>query len=58
MISTGQLLSTLSLRVVLGEVESATTVMSSLLMEDGEFLKFVSSADKLQDVIDWVDENY
>jgi hypothetical protein len=58
MISTGQLLSTLSLRVVLGEVESATTVMSSLLMEDAEFLKFVGSADKLQDVIDWVDENY
>jgi hypothetical protein len=56
--ATGQLLSTLNLRVVLGFVAGETTVHESLLLEDENFLAVARSADKMQDVVDWVNENY
>ena len=58
MISTGALLSSLNLRVIASVVEGQTTVPYSLLLEDSEFLRFVSSADTIEEVTDWVNENY
>jgi hypothetical protein len=56
--NTGQLLSTLNLRIVIGSVSGATLVDENLLLEDTEFLKVARSADSLPQVIDWVNENY
>jgi len=56
--NTGQLLSTLNLRIVIGSVSGATLVDEDLLLEDAEFLKVARSADSLPQVIDWVNENY
>lgn len=58
MIATGQLLSTLSLMVVLSIAETETTVSGLLLSSDDNFLKMVRSADTIDEVIDWVNENY
>jgi hypothetical protein len=58
MIAIGQLLSSLNLRVVASMVEAETTVPYVLLLENTEFLTFVSKADKIEEVIDWVNENY
>jgi hypothetical protein len=55
---TGQLLSTLNLRIVLVCVAGATTVDENLLLEDPEFLKVARSADKMDQIVDWVNENY
>ena len=54
----GQLLTTLNLRIVIGEVSGATLVDENLLLGDAEFLKVAGSADSLPEVIDWVNENY
>jgi hypothetical protein len=56
--NTGQLLSTLNLRIVIGSVSGATLIDENLLLEDAEFLKVVRSADNLPQVIDWANENY
>jgi len=58
MIATGQLLSTLNLRVVASMVEAETTVPFGLLLENTEFLTFVRKANKIEEVVDWVNENY
>jgi len=54
----GQLLTTLNLRIVIGEVSGATLVDENLLLEDAEFLWVANNADSLPEVIDWVNENY
>lgn len=56
--NTGQLLSTLNLRVVLSVVSGETTVSQDLLLEDADFLSAVKSADSMQEIVDWVNENY
>jgi hypothetical protein len=56
--TTGQLMTTLNLRVVLGFVAGETTVSEYLLLEDENFLAVARSADTMQDVVDWVNENY
>lgn len=58
MIAIGQLLRTLDLRLVVQMVSAETTVEPYLLMEDTEFLRQVQNADNIQQVVDWVDENY
>lgn len=58
MIAIGQLLSTLNIRVIASMVEAETTVPYSLLVENDEFLRFISKADKIEEVVDWVNENY
>jgi hypothetical protein len=56
--TTGQLVSTLNLRIVLGIVAGETTVSEQLLLENSEFLAFARSADTIEEVIGWVNENY
>jgi hypothetical protein len=56
--TTGQLMTTLNLRVVLGFVAGETTVSEYLLLEDENFLAVARSADTMQEVVDWVNENY
>lgn len=58
MVATGQLLSSLTLRVIGSIAEAETTVSYSLLLENDEFLNFVSKANKIEEVIEWVNENY
>lgn len=58
MIAIGQLLTSLNLRVVVSMVSGETTVDSHLLYEDEEFLKVVQNANYLEEVVDWVNENY
>lgn len=58
MIAIGQLLSTLNIRVIASMVEAETTVPYLLLVENDEFLRFISKADKIKEVVDWVNENY
>ena len=56
--TTGQLLATLNLRVVLSVVAQETTVSEQLLLEDSNFLKVVRNANTMEEVLGWVDENY
>lgn len=58
MVAIGQLLSTLTLNVICSTVSANTTVDYYLLLEDSEFLKQASKADTLQELYDWVEENY
>lgn len=58
MVAVGQLLSSLNLNVILGQVEAETTVPRGLLLEDNLFLKVASYANTLDEVIEWVNENY
>jgi hypothetical protein len=58
MIGVGQLLSSLNIRVIASAVEGETLVPYSLLMEDDEFLKVIKYANTLEEVIEWVGENY
>jgi hypothetical protein len=56
--TTGQLLSTLNLRVVLGFVAGETSVHESLLLENEEFIAIARSADTMEEIVEWVNENY
>jgi len=58
MIATGQLLSSLSLNVIASAVEGETTVPWGLLLEDDEFRRIVAKANTLEEVVDWVNENF
>jgi hypothetical protein len=58
MVAIGQLLTSLNLNVIASAVEGETTVPYGLLLEDDEFLKIVRYANKLEEVIEWVNENY
>lgn len=58
MIAVGQLLSSLNLNVIASAVEGETTVPWSLLLEDEEFVKVVKYANTLEEVVEWVNENY
>lgn len=58
MVATGQLLSTLNLRVVLSMVSNETTVDEYLLVENSDFLTAVRKANKIEELYDFVNENY
>lgn len=56
--NTGTLLSTLSHRVIASAVSGETTVYAGLLLEDSDYLEFVNGADTIEQVVEWVSENY
>lgn len=58
MIAIGQLLSSLTLNVIASAVSAETTVEYYLLIEDTEFLRAASRANSMNEMIDWVNENY
>jgi hypothetical protein len=58
MIEIGKLVSELGTRKVLSMVEGETTVSGYLLMESEEFLAELRKADSLEELVDWVEENY
>jgi hypothetical protein len=58
MIEMGKLVSELGTRKVLSMVEGETTVSGYLLMESEEFLAELRKADSLEELVDWVEENY
>lgn len=58
MIATGQLLTTLTPNVIASVVEGETTVPWTLLLENNDFLDVIRKADKIEEVVDWVNENY
>jgi|AACY02.8.fsa_nt_gi hypothetical protein len=57
-VATGKLLSSLSLNVIASAVEAETTVPWVLLLEEEEFIDVVKQADNIEDVVEWVNENY
>lgn len=58
MVATGQLLGTLNLRVILSMVSNETTVDEYLLVENSDFLTAVRKANKIEELYDFVNENY
>ena len=58
MVAIGQLLSSLTLNVICAEVSSLTTVGYYLLLEDQDFLKQASKANNIDELCEWVNENY
>jgi hypothetical protein len=58
MIEMGKLVSELGTRKVLSMLEGETTVSGYLLMESEEFLAELRKADSLEELVDWVEENY
>jgi hypothetical protein len=54
----GKLVAELGTKKVLSLVEGETTVSAYLLTESEEFLAVLKSADSLEQVLDWVEENY
>lgn len=57
-VATGKLLGSLSLNVIAFAVEARTTVPWLLLLEEEEFIDVVKQADNIEDVVEWVNENY
>lgn len=58
MVEVGQLLNSLNLNVIASAVEGETTVPYGLLLENSDFIKVVKYANTLDEVIEWVGENY
>lgn len=58
MIEIGKLVSEHGTSRVLTMIENETTVSRYLLAESEEFLKELRLADNLEQVVDWVNENY
>jgi hypothetical protein len=58
MIWLGDLVSELGVKAVMSMVESRTTVSAQLLLEDESFLVALRSAETLEQLVDWVNENY
>lgn len=54
----GKLVSEMGASVVLLAVESETTVSGYLLVEDENFLAEMKNAKTLEQLVDWVNENY
>ena len=52
------LVSERGLKTVMATVEAETTVSAYLLLEDENFLAALRSVDTLEQLIDWVNENY
>ena len=58
MIWLGDLVSERGLKMVMATVEGETTVSANLLLEDENFLVALRSVETLEELIDWVNENY
>lgn len=58
MVAIGQLSSSLPFSVICSAVSSETTVEFYLLLEDIEFRKVAMKADNIEELYDWVNENY
>ena len=58
MIYLGDLVSERGVRSVMATVEAETTVSAHLLLDDENFLVALRSAETLEELIDWVNENY
>jgi hypothetical protein len=58
MIEIGKLFSEHGVKRVISMVEGETTVSGYLLLENEEFLTTLRTADTLEQVVEWVDENY
>jgi hypothetical protein len=56
---TGKLIASgLTYGIVASVVSGETTIAHGILLEDENFIKFVASADSMEDVIAWAEENY
>jgi hypothetical protein len=58
MIYLGDLVSERGVRAVMAMVEAETTVSAYILLEDESFLVALRSAETLEELTDWVNENY
>lgn len=58
MVAIGRLSASLPFSVICSAVSSETTVEFYLLLEDIEFRKVAMSADKIEELYEWVNENY
>jgi hypothetical protein len=58
MIKVGNLVSTRGVMAVVAAVEAETTVSAYLLLEDENFLAALRNANDLEEIINWVNENY
>jgi hypothetical protein len=58
MIEIGKLVSEHGVKRVISMVEGETTVSGYLLLESEEFLATMRNADNLEQVVEWVNENY
>jgi hypothetical protein len=58
MIATGQLLSTLNIRIIVSVVSGETTVPAELLYENEDFMSELAKANTMEELTDWVNENY
>lgn len=58
MIAIGQLLSTLTTRVIISVVSGETTVPAELLYENEDFIRELARANTMEELVDWVNENY
>jgi hypothetical protein len=52
------LVSERGVRAVMATVEAETTVSAYILLEDENFLVALRSAETLEELTDWVNENY
>lgn len=58
MIKVGNLVLSRGVATVVAAVEAETTVSAYLLLEDDNFLAALRNADSLEELIQWVNENY
>lgn len=58
MVARGKLMATLTPRVIFSMVEGETTVPVGILMESEDFVNRVQKADTLEELVEWVGENY
>jgi len=56
--TTGNLMATLNPNIILSMVEGETTVPATMLVENPEFVELVKSADEIEELTDWVNENF
>ena len=58
MIAAGKLMATLSPNMILSMVEGETMVPATMLIENPEFVQLIKSANELEELTDWVNENF
>lgn len=58
MVGSGSLISTLTPRVIASVVSGETFVPAGLLLEDESFLEQMAKANSMEELTEWVNENY
>jgi len=58
MVGYGSLMSSLTPRVIAAVVSGETYVPATLLLEDEEFLNQMAGANSMEELVEWVNENY